>query len=134
MMFKQSFLRLGAWIAVLPVLFLPSQVFADTAGPLGKSITSLDTIGSKAGVSQGSSADLPSFIGNILNVLFGAFGIILVVYIVYAGILYMTASGEEEKVKKAKKIIMQTIIGIVLIIAAYSISNFVINQIQNAAK
>ena len=132
MMFKQSFLRFSAWIAVLPVLFLPSQVFA--AGPLGNAISSLDTVGSKAGVSQGSSADLPTFIGKILNVLFGAFGIILVLYIIYAGILYMTAGGEEEKVKKAKKIIMQTVIGIIIIVAAYSISNFVITQIQGAAQ
>ena len=59
-------------------------------------------------------------------------GIIFVMMVVYAGILYMTDMGEGKKVDKAKKLLQTSIIGIVIVVAAYAISSFVIAQITNA--
>ena len=57
-------------------------------------------------------------------------GIILVFYIIQAGIMFMTAAGDATKVDKAKKIITQAVIGMVIIVMAYTISNFVIGQLS----
>lgn len=133
-MFKTSYLKFGAMIGSLPVLFLPAAVFA--AGPpkgtgLGASTDTLATIKTEAGVSAGA-ADLPTFIGRIIAVLLGVMGIILVVYVIMAGITYMTAGGDDTKVKKAKAMIQTSVVGIIIIVAAYSISSFVISQITTA--
>lgn len=72
---------------------------------------------------------LPVIIGGIIRAALGLIGVILVVLIIYAGFLWMTAAGEEEKVTKAKDIIKNCIIGIVIIFAAYAITNFVVNSI-----
>lgn len=79
-----------------------------------------------------SSQELPVLVGRIINVVLGFLGVILVVLVIYAGFLWMTASGDEGKVKKAKLILGQAIAGMVLIFAAYSITSFVINSISSA--
>ncbi len=129
---KNAFLKLGAWAAVLPILFIPASVFAAGAVTPGLSNASSNLTGtgiaSGAGIGTGAQ-DLPTLIGKIIGVLLGVMGIILVIYIIIAGITYMTAAGEDTKVKKAKAMIQTSVIGIIIIVAAYSISAFVISQI-----
>ena len=48
-------------------------------------------------------------------------GIIFLVLIVYAGFLWMTAGGEEEKITKALKIIKNAIIGLLITLSAFAI-------------
>lgn len=76
-----------------------------------------------------TASDLPALIGNIINVLLGALGIIFLVLIVYAGYLYLIDQGSGEKVKVAKKIFSTSIIGLALIIAAYAIANYVLGAL-----
>ena len=126
-MLKKTLLKLSSWLAVVPVLLFPVSVAnAFTAGLAGNQANTTLISGKTAGV---GTQDLPVLIGNGINILLGALGVILVVVIIYAGVMYMTAGGEDEKVKKAKKMIMQSVIGMILIIAAYSISSFVIAQL-----
>ena len=51
-------------------------------------------------------------------------GMLAVAYLVYGGIAYLTSAGSEEGVKKAKGIIMTALIGIVIVVAAYVIVNW----------
>jgi hypothetical protein len=41
----------------------------------------------------------------------------------------MTAGGNEDNVKKAKRLLSQSIIGLIIIVTAYAISTFVISQL-----
>lgn len=75
---------------------------------------------------------LPTYIGNIISVILGVLGIIMVVLILYAGFLWMTDAGKGDNITKAKDIIRAAIIGLILIVAAYAITQFVINAITNA--
>jgi len=43
--------------------------------------------------------------------------------------MWMTAHGEEAKIDKAKEIIKAAVIGIVIVLAAYSISAFIIPRV-----
>ena len=84
-----------------------------------------NTISTIAGTEAGTT-DLTTMIGNIINVLLGVLGIIFLLMVVYAGFLYLTDQGEGKKAEKAMKLLTKAVIGIVLIVAAYAISNYVI--------
>ena len=61
-----------------------------------------------------------------LQVTIGLLGVIAVILIIYSGILWMTAGGSEDQIKKAKKVIIQAIIGIIIITLTYAIIAFVL--------
>src|SRR3989344_6015393 len=58
-------------------------------------------------------------INNIIKVLLGLLGILAVLLILWGGFIWMTATGDPDKVEKAKKLIISGIIGLVIIFAAY---------------
>src|SRR3989338_9256648 len=122
-MLKKIFLRVFE-LGIFTFLSLPTFVQAAAYKGLSGSQDTLTAI--QTGGAATANVQLPSMIGKIIGVILGILGIILVVYIVQAGILYMTAGGDTEKVKKAKLMIQQAVIGMIIIVAAYSISSFVI--------
>ncbi|MFA5211609.1 MAG: hypothetical protein WC414_03905 [Patescibacteria group bacterium] len=65
-------------------------------------------------------------IGFVINVILSFVGVIFTGLTVYAGILWMTARGDEGKVEKAKNILTGSIIGLFIALAAYSITNYII--------
>lgn len=62
-----------------------------------------------------------SKIGGIIQVILGFVGTLFLVLTVYAGILWMTASGNEEQVKKATGILKMVVTGIVIVSSAFII-------------
>lgn len=128
---KQLFYRFGAWISVAAASLVPMAVFAQ----LKKSTedSDLKKIG-EAVTKGGGPGDLPQLIGGLINAFLSVLGIIFVVLVIYAGYLWMTAGGDVAKVDKAKKLLGQAVIGIIIIVAAYAISAFVIDRIVDAAK
>lgn len=58
---------------------------------------------------------------NVLLTLLYVASIVAVLTFIYAGVTYLTAGGETEKTEKAKKMIIGSLIGILIIIAAYTI-------------
>jgi len=76
--------------------------------------------------------NVPKFVGNMIRTLLAATGIVFLIITVYAGILYMTAQGDETKVKKAKSMLTSAVIGLIIILAAYSIAGFVVKSLVNA--
>ncbi|OGL94723.1 hypothetical protein A2348_02275 [Candidatus Uhrbacteria bacterium RIFOXYB12_FULL_58_10] len=83
----------------------------------------LGVAGDKAGYT--TNLELTTIVANIINVILGLTGIAFVGILVYAGILYLTAAGEEANVKKAKKLLSNSVIGIIIIVSAYAIANYV---------
>ncbi|MFA5129208.1 MAG: hypothetical protein WC445_04645 [Patescibacteria group bacterium] len=71
--------------------------------------------------------------GKIINIALGAIGTIVVILFIFSGFLWMTAAGNEEKITKAKRILTNAIIGTVIVVMAYAISYFVINQLLRAS-
>ncbi len=66
------------------------------------------------------------FIINAVNFVLGFLGLVAVIVIVYAGILYVTAAGNEDNTGKAKNAIKYAVIGIILIASSYAIVNTLI--------
>lgn len=55
-------------------------------------------------------------------------GAIAVIYFIYGGLLYITAGGDAEKASKGRTVLLNAIIGIIIILAALVITQFVRNQ------
>jgi hypothetical protein len=68
---------------------------------------------------------------SIVKFLMTFLGIIAVVIILYGGFLWLTASGNEDRVGKAKKTIIAGVIGLIVVLAAYAIVQFVISTATN---
>lgn len=82
-------------------------------------------VAAAAGVN--GSTDLPTIIGNILNIVFAIMGVLLLAYFLYAGYLWMTAGGNQEQVEKAKNYMKNAVIGLVIALSSFAISNFILN-------
>ena len=65
---------------------------------------------------------------NGLNLAYFIAGIIAVVVIIVAGIMYATSGGEAAALTRAKNLILYSVVGIVVIFAAWAITNFVIGR------
>lgn len=70
-----------------------------------------------------SGEAISSIIGSVLSFL----GVVFLAVMIYGGILWMTARGNEQRVDKAKNLIIDAIVGLVIVTAAYAISYFVTN-------
>jgi len=68
---------------------------------------------------------LGSNITLLINYFLGLLGLIAVAFLIYAGVLMVTAGGNDEQVTKARKVIMYAVIGIVIILLSYTIVGFV---------
>ena len=69
--------------------------------------------------------ELGQSITTIINYFLGLLGLVAVAFLIYAGILMVTAGGNDEQVTKARKIIMYAVVGIVIILLSYTIVTFV---------
>lgn len=76
-----------------------------------------------------AQADLPALIGTIVGGLLGLLGIYLLYLFLRAGYLWMTAQGNSKKVDEAKDTMINAVIGLIIVVAAYSIVNFVIDSL-----
>lgn len=102
-----------------------SANISTTLKEAGKSIDGVDETGKP-------KSSVPKIVGSIVNVLLSVLGVVLLIIIIYAGFLWMTAQGEEAQVKKAKTMISQAVIGMVILLSAYAISIFIVDKLTSA--
>jgi len=70
-------------------------------------------------------------VSRLINYAFTFLGILSLVLCLYAGYSWMTGRGNEERVQKAKDILQGAIIGLIILLASYSIASFVFNNLAN---
>ena len=78
---------------------------------------------------EGTQGDLPDLIVNLLNTMVGAAAVICVVVMIFAGYMYITASGDETKIEKATKTLTYAIVGLAICFIAVLLVNFVLKEI-----
>jgi hypothetical protein len=130
---KQFLIKITAscFILLLAVFLLPNFVptasAVETTNDLGSEIqANLDVVGETAELTK---TDPRTIIGNIIKIFLGILGIIALVIVLYAGFLYMTSGGKPDQIEKAKKLMINAGIGLVIILSAYSITVFFFNAI-----
>ncbi len=115
-------LKRGAMLVAFgAVLAFPMFVFAADAN--------LSSVGEGGGFAD---TDLLTIIGRIISAFLGILGVICLILFIYAGAIWMTAGGDDKKVDKAKKILINAVVGLVITLSAYAISTFILNLLGDA--
>ncbi len=61
---------------------------------------------------------IPLIIANITNWIFTFVGILAVLLVLFAGLMYMTSAGDEQRMMSARKILIYAIIGLIISVLA----------------
>lgn len=125
---KLKNLIVGAALVAMPFTAAIAVPFAHavSASDLTAGITSVND---KAGL---GNSDLKDTIGLLISALLSILGIIFLLLIIYAGFTWMTAQGDSKKVTKAKDIMITAVVGLIILLSAYAISTFVLEQLAGA--
>ena len=118
-----------ALLLVVGVMLLPS---ADPILAQSATATISQGLDAAAGDSYSSELTVSVFIGNLIRTLLAATGIVFLIITIYAGILYMIANGEPDKIKKAKNMLTNSLIGLIIIVGAYAITRYVVDALSQA--
>ncbi len=102
------------------LVFLPSFVMAQN---LQNQVMEQVNVG--AGTAKLDKVEPQTVIARVIEFVLSTVGIVFIALLVYGGFIFITAQGEEEKIKKAIYIIKPAIIGLIVILIAYSITYFV---------
>lgn len=70
--------------------------------------------------------------GQIINVVISFVGVLFLGLTIYGGYRWMMAGGNTSDVELAKKIITRALIGLVVVLAAYAITNFVASNVKGS--
>ncbi len=119
---KKGLIKVAVFLAIFSLVIVPQLASAITLD-VGINYATATGLGTK---------DIRETIASIINVAMGLLGIVAVVIILLGGFKWMTAAGNDEKVKEAKKLLVAGIIGLVIILTAYAIANFVVSSILTA--
>lgn len=80
---------------------------------------------------SGSEVNIPqvsadNVITSVLNIAYFAAGITAVIVVIVGGIFYAISYGDMAKVKRGKDMILYGVIGLVFIMIAFTVTNFVV--------
>lgn len=75
---------------------------------------------------QKPTATIPARIGIIADTFMSVVGVIFLAIMVFSGIQWMSAGGNEESVKKAKTRITRATVGLIIVIGSWAIVNFIL--------
>jgi hypothetical protein len=71
------------------------------------------------------ATDIRVIVANIIKYALGLLGLVTLVMMLYGGFMWMTAGGNEEQIAQAKRILVNAVIGLAIILSAYAIVIFV---------
>lgn len=82
------------------------------------------------GEGEGDVKNIPTISGDqgiagILGVVYFVAGIVAVIVIIIAGYIYTTSGGDAGAIKKAKNMILYSVVGIIVILLAFVITQFI---------
>ncbi|QQS59162.1 hypothetical protein IPN35_06300 [Candidatus Peregrinibacteria bacterium] len=106
--------RLLTLLLLFSFFFLPvSAVQADRGDPFGTNVG--------GNIDAAVNATLPDAVIRAINYTLLFFGLLILATFIYAGVLMVTAQGEEEQVNKSKRIMIYAVIGSLVIMFSYAI-------------
>lgn len=79
----------------------------------------------------GGAESLPEMVGAIVGIILSLVGVFFLGLMIYGGYIWMMARGNEQEVEKAKNIIINSVIGIIIVVAAYAFTAFISGILMN---
>lgn len=131
--FKIKIISFAQVVLMALIILVPNMALAQTcepplkADPTTKLCLPDNPYTGSAGLAGAKS--IGEVITIVLKILLTLAGVVAVVFIIYAGYSYVTSGGNEEQSTKAKKILLNAILGLVLIILAFVIVSVLTNTL-----
>lgn len=124
-----AFTSLCLLIMMLPLFSVQAglQDAFKTGG--GSNNDPLNQAAQEAGYDTSQTSPDP-IIETIIQVALSFLGVIFLILTIYGGFLWMTASGNEEQITKARKILTAAVVGLVIVLASYALSQLVIGRLS----
>lgn len=91
----------------------------------------LGNFGTKAGYETQDVSGPENIIGIVILSALSLIGVIFLILMIYGGYLWMTAAGADEKIKKSQSLISSAVIGLVIVVAAYAISSYIMTSLES---
>jgi hypothetical protein len=127
---KNSIKLLALMLLLAPIFISPQIAYGQTGFDFNKD-SGLDQSADSGGFVTGEdAATIDSLTSKVITIFLSMIGIVFLAFAIYGGVVWMTADGNEEKVKTANKIIMNALFGIIITLSAYIISYFIISYFQ----
>lgn len=118
--------KIAGWLLTLALfgagIVIGSPVFAQASDSTGM-MSTLQSFGANTGLA--TDTDVVTIIARIIRVLLSFLGILALGIVLWGGFKYMTSGGVEDKVKSAKKLMVSGLIGLVIILSAYTITAYI---------
>ena len=108
---------------------IPTVVFADDA--YDAVTAGLGRAGSEAGYVTATS--FAETVAGLIDVVLSILGVAFLILIVWSGFKWLTAQGDTKKTGDATKMLTQAVIGIIIIIGAFALADFVIDSLATVA-
>ena len=83
-----------------------------------------------AGFAAGPSITI--IIARLIRTVISMLGVMAVVIVLWGGFMYMTSGGNDERVKKAKKILINGLIGLAIVLLSFTIAQFIVGRLVDA--
>ncbi len=132
---KKNILTIAISTFILGLLMLPATLptLATTTGQNAGTKIKQGIIDTGTAAELGNAdTDIREVIALIINALLGFLGILFTILIIYGGFLWMTAAGNDQQIEKARKILTQATIGLLIVILAYALSIWIFKAILYA--
>lgn len=114
--------------SMLAFVYAQNTLAADNFGSAGRLLKNTG----KAAYGREAPNNFAERVGQLIGIALGLFGTIFFILVLYGGFKWMMARGDATESKKAKEIITDAVIGLIVVMAAYLISNFVVDKITGA--
>lgn len=115
-------------LGLLLALILSVGIFVAT--PVFAQEVDIESFAEAAGFS--TDATISVIIARLIRTAITLVGVVTVAFIVYGGFVWMTAGGDTERAKKAKKILTNAFIGLLIVFASFAIVSFVLGALVTA--
>ena len=103
-------------------------ILVSAANPALQKLDKIST-GGIGPYAQANETTVSEIVGTAVSAFLALLGVIFLALMLYAGYHWMTARGEEEKVEKAKDTIQRAIVGIIIVVGAYAIWGFILDNL-----
>jgi hypothetical protein len=80
------------------------------------------------GVTFTDLSQIWTVVANVVRILVALSGALAVIFIIVGGLFYVVSSGDPARIKRAKEILKESIIGLIITIVAYSAITFIAQQ------
>lgn len=118
--------------AIMALLVLPIFALSVSAQGTADETFGINEVQTGLGGTLDNTRTPTEIITSIINIALGFLGLIAVGIILLGGFKWMTAAGNEDKTTEAKQLLGAGVIGLVIILAAWALATFVIQQIYGA--